>query len=533
MNEEIVFGMNLDTTGFARGLRSARQMAAEAGAEIKKSLTEGLKGLVAPVAGLFAADKLIESIRGVAEWGKQIKITGAEAGVSTDFVQGLQAAAYKLGVSTESANTSLATLSRKVGEARTGSAEAAQVFDKWGISIAGLTNEQIFFQIADRMKAIQDPAERSAMAFDLMGKGAKEMVALLPQGAAGLKQFFDSASKLTEDQIDQLHDLDAKLEETGRRWHVIWGSILTAGMDRPHAGISEEAIRAKENQLMEAAAKGGFHPTSFGMPGYGSSGNDYRQLAIDKLIEEGQKTGAVDQADQSRKNQKLSTAKEIARLNAESAKAERDNSLAQMPAEKRLVELQDQKKNAVLDWIDAIDEGDKLFQAQSRNKIDSLDKELTAARKLVDEEKKRTEATKEHAAAMQFEIARASERAGKSAEALAERKGDRSKLTVDELFNSRLRFGGQLGVDQQLANRIKWDEQRGENLRQRGFLDESTAQFTEADKLRAQLSGNVVDKDRFPFKSLEESAKESNDALQELLSKAKNEGINIVPKMGA
>src|ERR1700722_2842874 len=202
--EELLVKLGLDQSALASGLRTAMSHVKKWAGELTGYLKDKFKDVFAPVAGLFSVEKLREMGKAAIEYGKQIKLAAEETGTTTDFVQGLESAAAKLGISSQAAADSLAIMSRKIGEARMGSDEAQSAFKKWGIAIDDLGNEQIFYEIADKMKELGDPAERAAMAFDLMGKGSKEMAAGLTVGGAALKAMIEQADKLTRDEISKL-----------------------------------------------------------------------------------------------------------------------------------------------------------------------------------------------------------------------------------------------------------------------------------------------------------------------------------------
>jgi hypothetical protein len=116
----------------------------------------------------------------------------------------------------------------------------------------GKDTEEIFYLLADRIAAIPDPAERAAMAFDLLGKSGKGMGALLGQGADNLRQMVDSVNKLdmekvamlahTKDMLDDAQNtLTIWVGKTLGTWGEFWSDIGKATSGSYFAGMEEEA----------------------------------------------------------------------------------------------------------------------------------------------------------------------------------------------------------------------------------------------------------------------------------------------------
>ena len=82
---------------------------------------------------------------------------------------------------------------------------------------------------------------------------------------------------------------------------------------------------------------------------------------------------------------------------------------------------------------------------------------------------------------------------------------DRSKFTLSELAQSNVRFTGTLSREQMVARQVVQLEAMAERNQQLGFGDLSQQQFSHAENLRKGLT-NVVERDRFLFKSLEQAA---------------------------
>ena len=80
------------------------------------------------------------------------------------------------------------------------------------------------------------------------------MAVALELGSNGMRDLIESANKLSDAQVDKLEALDSKLEEVGRKFKVLWGSIITHGMQDVSPAAREEEVRTMTLEL--ARAKG-------------------------------------------------------------------------------------------------------------------------------------------------------------------------------------------------------------------------------------------------------------------------------------
>lgn len=488
MNEEIQFGLGLDTGKFFTGMRQAKGVVEDFKSS-GISLGSVLKGAFAG----FTIAAITATAKALLDFAHEITVTSENLGVSTTFLQQFGYAARKTGSDAEGAEKGLSKLSQKIGEARTGNEEAANAFTKWGIALKdangnALDTEHVAENIAKRMGEIEDPAKRSAMAFELMGKGGAKLVTALRE----LEEFKKKSEGkiLDEGDIARLESAKKTLDGVGSHSKAVGGKLL--GAATTVFGLSDpNALLKKKFAEIDAKSEAGADVTP-----------DVKK-----------------------------TKEYIAALR----------------------ELQDAKAGAGTDkYIAARREEDEIASRLATMKEDSVEKvktetELAKAHNKVLEEKKKLqddfnkkqdEAAKKNeeinrrAAAMQVEVNHAMLAIAKSDDKLGDAKNRRSQLSIEDLTTNGFRYKGTLGEDQRTAFKIKRLEQQGEWNRVHGFQDDSQDRFNEADKLRATLSTNVLESDRFPFKDLKESSEEAAQHLQELLDKATGEGIKIIPSNG-
>lgn len=248
-SEEVKIKLGLDSSPLSRALTGVVGMAKRAGASIGRALTSGL-GLTLGAAGLTTA---LSKALGFAD---QLKSTAESLNISTDFLQGFQRFAQDNGGGIEMANKALEKLSRLVGEAKSGSAEAVKTFARFGITLRsddGTFKEvsEIMGDIADRLKNSKSGSEQAAIAFDLLGKGSVKLAAGLKQGSEAMKEFIENAPKLSRQQIDALDEAKDSIERAGANITLVFAEAATS------VGLLVEAFaRAKREGLSVSEAAG-------------------------------------------------------------------------------------------------------------------------------------------------------------------------------------------------------------------------------------------------------------------------------------
>lgn len=152
-------------------------------------------GPLAALAGGGAG--FVENIKGQMDAITQTTREANKLGIATEGLAGLQVAA---GPAVDTLGTGLEHLSKELGDASRGSAEAARKFARLGLDageLAKLPLDQALGQIADRVKDLSTPAEQMSAAFSIFTRHAGgEMLPLLQKGSAGLADAGRKAKEL-------------------------------------------------------------------------------------------------------------------------------------------------------------------------------------------------------------------------------------------------------------------------------------------------------------------------------------------------
>lgn len=201
---------HLDAMG-AAGLRT--------GQTIRKGFNLAA-GAAASFAAAGGAQIVLDLVKAGLEHASALGEQAAQLGVTTDALQEYRYAASQAGLSNGEMDQALQQLTRRIGEAQSGTKAQAEAFEKLGISVKDANGKIIdagdaIPLIADAMTKIESPAERAAILMDLFGKAGQKLEPLLSGGAAGVNSLRDAAHKLgivlSSAQIQKADDAADKL----------------------------------------------------------------------------------------------------------------------------------------------------------------------------------------------------------------------------------------------------------------------------------------------------------------------------------
>jgi phage-related protein len=208
------------TTGGLSGMSVGAMAAAGALAVVTGALA----------AAAAAAEAVSKAFIDTAHWADKIGDASQSLGVSTEFLSGMSRVAQDAGVSTEQFAETIKFMEKNAYEAVNGNKELIESFKKIGISMADLKSgeknpEQLFSKMADAMAQIQTPAERTALAMQLLGRGGDVMVGLFRGGSGEMKQFASLLAELggtVDEKTAAMADKWGKLETiVGAAWDGI------------------------------------------------------------------------------------------------------------------------------------------------------------------------------------------------------------------------------------------------------------------------------------------------------------------------
>jgi len=188
--------LGLDLTGFQKGLAKAVKGVDKVG----KSLRSMGKSLSLKVTAPVAAFGTL-AVRQFAKVGDEIAKTSKRVGISTKTLSGLRLSADLAGSSFRELVTGFRRLSSAAFDAKSGLAESKRAFDELDVSVTDSRGnlrsmEDIFFDVADGIAQMEDQTKAAALAQDVFGRAGLQLIPLLQQGSAAIREQMEEAERL-------------------------------------------------------------------------------------------------------------------------------------------------------------------------------------------------------------------------------------------------------------------------------------------------------------------------------------------------
>ncbi len=149
--------------------------------------------------GLAIGTPLLVAAKQFADAGSLLADAAARTGASVEALSELGFAAEQSGTDFVTLEGSLRKMQKLLAEAAGGSKSANETLSELGLTVAQLVNLQPDQQIelfAERIKRIENPAKRTAIALELFGKSGAQLLPLLNTGAVGIRALREQARKL-------------------------------------------------------------------------------------------------------------------------------------------------------------------------------------------------------------------------------------------------------------------------------------------------------------------------------------------------
>lgn len=212
---ELLAVLTLDKSQFDKGIDGAGQKAKSFGGALKGGVAKAGKiavGAVAAVGGATAAAgvALTKATGSVASYGDNIDKMSQKMGISATAYQEWDAIMQHSGASIESLKPSMKTLAV---QAQKGS----DAFQKLGISqeeVASLSQEELFSKVISGLQDMESGTERTALASQLLGRGATELGALLNTSSEDTQKMRDRVHELNGVMSDEAVKASAKYQDT-------------------------------------------------------------------------------------------------------------------------------------------------------------------------------------------------------------------------------------------------------------------------------------------------------------------------------
>lgn len=252
--DPLILELKADVRGFGTELTQAQRIADRrlsaieaSGVRMGQRIGGAFKFAGVAAAGFVASigiDAVVQAVQSGLEYASSLGEVAQQLGVTTDALQEYRFAASQAGLSTEEIDMALSQLTRRIGEGVNGTKAQADAFKRLGISLKDANGDVIATGdaiplIAEALKTIESPAEKSAILLDLFGRSGQKLLPLLADGAKGVNNLRDAARDLgivlSEKQIQ---DADDTADKLGKLKQILAAKIAGAVADNTDSIIA-------------------------------------------------------------------------------------------------------------------------------------------------------------------------------------------------------------------------------------------------------------------------------------------------------
>lgn len=197
-------------------------------------LVKGLKAATVAVGAFAATTKTMATaavttfgaaaVRAFTSMGDEMTKMSDRTGVSVEALGKLKHAAEQSDASFESLGNALKFQGKFLLSLKHGSKEAQRTLAELGLSSAmlqGMSPERQFKTFAQAISQISDPGERAALAMQIFGKGAAELLPLLKTGADGISALEAEAESLGIITTEQAQAATALGDAFANLWRTV------------------------------------------------------------------------------------------------------------------------------------------------------------------------------------------------------------------------------------------------------------------------------------------------------------------------
>lgn len=205
------FGVQFDDRQLRRGTRSINEA------------VRGLRAFGAAIGGAVIVRGIGRFVASTIRLGDDLDKTSQQLGITAEDFEALSHSANLAGVDAAAFANGLGILQRRANDAATGSAEAVDSFRQLGIEWQDaegnlLSGPELLANVADGMVALDNPAERTALSMELMGRSGRRLLPMLTQGSDAIREQAEESRRLTGD-LDDYRAVSVELTDNIARYN--------------------------------------------------------------------------------------------------------------------------------------------------------------------------------------------------------------------------------------------------------------------------------------------------------------------------
>ena len=179
----------------------------------------------------FAAGSIFEGLKGAIEKGGMLGDLAEKFGIAGSSLQKLGNSASLSGSSVEDVAAAMNKAAIKAQEAVSGNEALQASFAKIGLTVADLASaspEQIMMAFADAMANGSIQGQEFALAVELMGKSATNLLPMLSQGSAAINAQGEAMGVWSDKTIANLKAADDQIKQLQNTFTIIFGGIASS-----------------------------------------------------------------------------------------------------------------------------------------------------------------------------------------------------------------------------------------------------------------------------------------------------------------
>lgn len=179
-----------------RNMSGVQQQAGQLGGQVA-----GVAAKLGTIGVALGAAFSAASLKGAIDLADQLDDLSEKTGISVTQLSALRYAGEVTGTPLEALAGGVRKLAINLVEAAGGAKEQTETFRALGVNIKALdgslkSSDQVLGEVADRFANFQDGPEKAALAVKLFGKAGADMIPLLNQGSAGIRDLAEEGRKL-------------------------------------------------------------------------------------------------------------------------------------------------------------------------------------------------------------------------------------------------------------------------------------------------------------------------------------------------
>ena len=229
---DLVAKLSLDKSEYEKGLSDAEQKAGTTGGKVAQAFGTAAKAGAGLAAGVAAAGTALYGMATKsANTSDHIDKMSQKIGISRQAYQELDFICSQSGANVDNLRVGMKTLTNQMGQAASGTGDAAEVFQRLGLSVTDSSGqmksqEEMLWETLDALQGVENQTERATLANQLFGKSGSDLMPLV-NGARGS----------IGDMRDEAHDLGLVLSDET----IDSGVVFTDTVDKIQRSLSAVA----------------------------------------------------------------------------------------------------------------------------------------------------------------------------------------------------------------------------------------------------------------------------------------------------